>query len=168
MDKKVLTITQVCPEDSEELCDIAVQAWQNIHDGYRDMINNDDLYNRISADWQQKKAASIAEKIAQQPEEVIVARDADGNILGFATFSIDNKLGLGDIGNNAVRPEYQGNGVGKALYNRVIEIFKEQGLVYATVSTGYEDSGHAKARAAYEKVGFRKMRTSITYSMKLT
>ena len=165
-DGKVI-IGKVEQADIDELCEIAVQAWQGIHDGYREQINNDDLYGRVAADWQRRKAGTIVEKFNSAPDELIVARDLDGNILGFATFNINEEVGLGEIGNNAVYPQYQGAGIGKLLYKHVIEIFKARGLVYATVTTGYEDSGHAKARAAYEKVGFKKMRTSITYSMKL-
>ena len=167
MGNNAITISKAQLKDIEPMCDIAVKAWQGIHDGYRKDIDNDDLYDRVSDNWQQRKAETIATKMQDTPEEVIVARDTAGNILGFATFFINEKIGLGEIGNNAVDPEHQGMGIGKILYNHIIAVFRERGLTYATVSTGYEDPGHANARAAYKKVGFKKMRTSITYSLKL-
>jgi ribosomal protein S18 acetylase RimI-like enzyme len=167
MGSKAITISKAQPKDHEAICTIAVKAWQAIHDGYRRDIDNDDLYNRISHNWQKRKADIIVTKMQDMPEEVIVARDNVGNILGFATFFINEKSGLGEIGNNAVAPKYQGMGIGKVLYNHVIAVFRERGLAYATVTTGYEDAGHANARAVYGKVGFKKMQTSITYSLKL-
>lgn len=167
MKPKEIIISKAAPKDLEAICSIAVKAWQAIHDGYRSDIDNDDLYNRVSENWQKRKADTIVTKMQDTPGEIIVAHDGAGNILGFATFFINEKSGLGEIGNNAVAPEYQGMGIGKVLYNHVIAVFRERGLVYATVSTGYEDTGHANARAAYEKVGFKKMKTSITYSLKL-
>lgn len=167
MDTKNLKIDKVKTEDIETLCSIAVDAWEKIHDGYCKYIGDDDLYGRISIDWREKKAESIRSRAVNDPENVLVAKDSDGKIVGFATFLIDEAAGLGEVGNNAVAPEFQGKGIGKLLYKHVIDIFRQKNLVYATVTTGYEDEGHASARAAYEKSGFKKMRTSITYSIKL-
>ena len=167
MDSRDLKIDNVKPEDIEAICEIGVNAWQAIHDGYRKYIGDDDLYDRISVNWHDKKAESIRVKAKEEPEKVLVAKDADGAIMGFVTFMIDKEAGLGEIGNNAVIPEFQGRGIGKMLYKHVLDIFRQKGIVYATVSTGYEDEGHSSARAAYEKAGFKKMRTSVTYSMKL-
>jgi len=167
MNTQITEITNIKPEEIETICEIGVKAWQQIHDGYRNYINNDDLYDRISVNWAQKKADLIREKAQTEPENVLVAKNSNGTVIGFATFSFDESSGIGEIGNNAVIPELQGQGIGKQMYRKILDILKERGAVYVIVSTGYEDSGHAKARAAYEKAGFKKMRTSITYSMKL-
>jgi len=159
-------IRPVNKEEIEQICKIAVAAWQEIHAGYREYIGNKDLVERITHDWQTRKAEQVRTKAEETPDEVVVA-ESDGRIIGFATFSLNRKTGIGEIGNNAVSPDCQGLGVGKMLYNKVLEIFRREGMKYAIVSTGYEDSGHAKARASYEKVGFKKMSTSITYSLEL-
>jgi ribosomal protein S18 acetylase RimI-like enzyme len=167
MNTEEIKIVNAKPEDIETICEIAVNAWQTIHDGYREYICNDDLYDRISKNWRKKKANSIKTKAKEEPEKVLVAKDADGTIMGFATFTIDIETGIGELGNNAVPPEFQGKGIGKLLYKQIFDIFRKKGILYAIVGTGYEDEGHANARAAYEKAGFKKMRTSVTYSMKL-
>jgi ribosomal protein S18 acetylase RimI-like enzyme len=167
MDTGKIVIEEIKCENIETICKIAVDAWEQIHAGYRDYIANDDLYGRISIDWQKKKAESIRVKAQTEPENVLVAKDCNGQVMGFVTFSFNKISGIGEIGNNAVLPEFQGRGIGKQLYKDALNVLRERGAVYATVSTGYDDSGHAKARAAYEKAGFKKMKSSVTYSMKL-
>ncbi|MCF6177409.1 MAG: GNAT family N-acetyltransferase [Victivallaceae bacterium] len=163
---KDIEISQVCSADIDKICEIAIAAWEDIHTGYRKIIGDDDLYGRVAMNWQQRKAESIREKAEKMPAEVLVAK-CNQEVVGFITFAINQTVATGEIGNNGVMSAYQGAGIGKKLYNRVLEIFRKHGLIYALVSTGYEDPGHARARAGYEKVGFKKMSTSITYSMKL-
>ena len=69
---------------------------------------------------------------------------------------------MGVIGNNAVAPEGQGRGIGTAMYQFVLDLFREKGLRFACVGTGL-DEGHAAARRAYEKAGFDRRRESIMY-----
>lgn len=153
-------------EDINVICQIAVSAWQSIHDGYRKYINNDDLYERRSRDWQTEKARQIKAKTETNPGQVLVA-EVDGEIVGFTTFDMKQETGIGEICNNAVDPEFQGMGIGSMLHKKVLETFRQNGMKYAVVSTGYEDEGHAKARASYEKVGFKKLSTNVTYSLNL-
>jgi GNAT superfamily N-acetyltransferase len=53
-----------------------------------------------------------------------------------------------------VHPEYQNRGIGTALNKFVLEKMKESGMKLAVVATG-GDPGHAPARRAYEKAGYR-------------
>lgn len=166
MQSGTVTIRDFRHDDLETLCRIAVAAWSDIHESYRKDVGNDDLYKRLSSNWQDEKASQIREKAASEPHEILVA-ELDDRIVGFATFSVDAEKGLGTVCNNAVDPACQGRGIGKLQLQRIIDIFREKGLKYALVSTGYEDEGHAKARAAYEKTGFKKIKTSVTYGMPL-
>ena len=163
---KDIIIRQVCSGDIETICAIAVSAWRGIHDGYRKYIGNDDLAERLSRNWQAGKARQIREKAERSPDMVLVA-ELNGKIVGFTTFDMNKETGIGEICNNAVAPDCQGMGIGSAQHAKVLEIFRLHGMKYAIVSTGYEDEGHARARASYEKAGFKKMKTSITYSLKL-
>ena len=161
-----IIIRPVCPGDIETICGIAVSAWQAIHDGYRRYAGNDDLAERLSRNWQAAKARQVRDKAEKCPDMTLVS-ELNGKIAGFVTFEMNAETGIGEIGNNAVAPDCQGMGIGSAQYNKVLEIFRLHDMKYAIVTTGYEDEGHARARAGYEKVGFKKMRTSITYSLKL-
>ena len=163
---KEITIRPVCSGDIETICAIAVSAWQSIHDGYREYIGDDDLAARLSCNWQAEKSRQVREKAEKFPDMALVS-ELNGKIAGFATFDMNKETGIGEICNNAVTPDCQGMGIGSAQHNEVLKIFRRYGMKYAIVNTGYEDEGHAKARASYEKVGFRKMKSSITYSQKL-
>ena len=158
---KETIIRPVCSGDIDVICEIAVNAWQGIHEGYRKYIGNDDLAERLSRNWQTQKTRQIRENAEKSPDRVLVS-EHKGKIVGFTTFDMNKETGIGEICNNAVAPDCQGMGVGSAQHNEVLEIFRRNDMKYAIVNTGYEDEGHAKARASYEKVGFKKMKTSIT------
>lgn len=82
--------------------------------------------------------------------------------IGFVTWHCDAARRVGEIGNNAVDPGWQGRGVGTALHRHALEVFRARGMEVARVATGL-DEGHAPARRAYAKVGFAVGLPSITY-----
>ncbi|RLI37816.1 GNAT family N-acetyltransferase [Candidatus Bathyarchaeota archaeon] len=151
-------------EDIEPSCEIAVEAWEPIYDNYRRILG-DELFNILHKGWEERKANSIREHYKRHPNWMLVT-EMDGEILGFITFTLDREKMIGEIGNNAVKPKYQGRGIGTEQYRRVIEIFKYEGMRFATVTTGLDDA-HKPARRAYKKVGFNKAIPMVTYYMKL-
>ena len=78
---------------------------------------------------------------------------AGEEIAGFVSFTIDADKRIGEIGLNAVHPDYAGRGLGTGMYEYVLARMKELGAALATVGTG-GDPSHAPARRAYEKAGF--------------
>jgi ribosomal protein S18 acetylase RimI-like enzyme len=56
--------------------------------------------------------------------------------------------------NNAVHPDWQRHGIASAMYDRLVEVFRNEGMQFAFVETG-GDTAHAPAVAAYRKAGFR-------------
>ena len=159
-----LTIGPSRKEEMEEICAIAKVAWELIHDAMVSMVG-DDLHESISGDWRSIKAEQIRNQYRQNPSWVLAVRDGQ-SVAGFVTFGLDEKKSLGTIRNNAVSPDYQGRGIGTAMYRHVLDLFRKSGMSYATVSTGL-DPGHAPARKAYEKVGFDLRREDVTYYKKL-
>ena len=89
---------------------------------------------------------------SKSPEKVYVAL-LNGNIVGFVSIALDEEKRIGEIGLNAVHPDYSGRGVGTLLYEFAIGEMKRAGMGVAVVATG-GDPSHAPARRAYEKVGF--------------
>ena len=85
--------------------------------------------------------------------QVFVVTVSDEVVVGFVTFSLDQKKQVGEIGLNAMHPVHAGQGIGAAMYAFVLERMKSAGMKVATVGTG-GDPSHAPARRAYEKVGF--------------
>jgi GNAT superfamily N-acetyltransferase len=115
--------------------------------------------------WQQWKCDELIRFREQHPDQILVA-EKDGKILGFVSFTLDRQREVGEIQNNAVDPAYQGQGIGSMLYQRVLEVFRREGMKYAWVVTGL-GAAYAPARRAYRKVGFEPFHESLTLVQKL-
>jgi ribosomal protein S18 acetylase RimI-like enzyme len=152
-------------EDMDEVCDIAKRAWKRIHDSFRAIMGSD-MHSVLCANWEEDKAAQVRLHFERSPAWVYVVVDEADVKVGFVTFRVDEKKSLGTIGNNAMDVTCQGRGVGSAMHKFVLDLFRQQGLRFASVSTGL-DEGHAPARRAYEKAGFNIRREDVTYYMTL-
>ena len=115
--------------------------------------------------WEDWKRRELSGFLDQHPDQLWVA-ELDGAIVGFVTYTLDREREVGEIRNNAVDPAFQGQGIGPALYRRVLEAFREQGMSYAWVETGLEEA-YAPARRAYEKVGFEPFHEAVYYVRRL-
>ncbi|MCZ6680440.1 MAG: GNAT family N-acetyltransferase [Candidatus Poribacteria bacterium] len=148
--------------DLDRVANIARQAWGRIHQSYRQIIG-DEMHRDLCADWEAEKEGQVRRHWQQHPDWFRVVECAETReVVGFITFRVDAAKSMGTIGNNAVAPEAQGNGIGTMMYNYVLDLFRKHGLKYACVTTGL-DEGHASARRAYEKVGFDIARPDVTY-----
>jgi ribosomal protein S18 acetylase RimI-like enzyme len=78
---------------------------------------------------------------------------AGGELVGFVSFSVDADARSGEIGLNAVHPDFAGRGIGTWMYGEALARMKALGAAVASVGTG-GDASHAPARRAYEKAGF--------------
>lgn len=150
--------------DAQAIEDIAAAAWAPIyaHFAYLQEQALGEVARRSSVENKRAQVRSFARKY---PEWTLVS-EAGGRVVGFITFTLDRERAIGTIGNNAVDPEFCGRGIGSAQYREVLDIFRREGMRFATVVTGL-DQAHAAARRAYEKVGFVPVLPSIEYMMKL-
>ena len=161
-----ILIRPATPEDSQRCQEIAVAAWTPIYASSRAALG-DDIYTHLHPDGLASKARQIAAAFAAHLDHVLVACDPHTReVLGFATFRLDHERGVGEIGNNAVDPAHRGRGIAGALYERVLDRFRQEGMTVARVTTGLDDA-HAPARAAYKKRGFERSTQSVTYYRKL-
>jgi GNAT superfamily N-acetyltransferase len=151
-------------DDLENIKQIAIEAWGSIYESFRNAMG-DEIFSAIYSDWQADKSAQVIGHYTSYPECTLVTGCND-QIVGFITYNLFERKKLGIIGNNAIHPKYQGKGLGTKQYQRVLEIFKEKGMLYAEVTTGL-DEAYAPARVAYEKVGFKPVFSSIRYCKKL-
>ena len=163
MDKKTV-IRAFRESDLDTICDIAVRAWAPIYETFR-KDSCDELFYLMYPDWKAEKAGQIRNKANSRPDQILVT-EYDGKIVGFTSYQLNEEKFYGEIGNNAIHPDYQGFGIGKMQHNKLLEIFAQKGMKFAIVTTGLDES-HAKARASYEKAGFQAMRSSVTYFQKL-
>jgi len=61
-----------------------------------------------------------------------------------------------------VRPDFQGRGIGRRMYEHVFDQMRQAGMRVVKVTTGL-DEAHVPARRAYEKVGFERNLQFIEY-----
>lgn len=152
------------PDEIERIGEIAVEAWEPAYGAYRENMG-EQLFEARYGDWREHKASQVIGQCREHPERVRIA-EVDGTVAGFVTFSVDSETGIGEIGNNAVAPEFQGRKIATRLYRHVLAEFRDRDLEFAEVSTGLGEE-YAPARQAYENVGFDIQRPTVTYWQEL-
>jgi ribosomal protein S18 acetylase RimI-like enzyme len=157
--------------DVEVVVEIAVAAWQPIFAFYRRTMG-ESLFAAAHPDWRQEKARQVRSACAPDSPAIFAVAEQlpnDGEasrVVGFVTCYVDPSTGIGEIGNNAVHPDCQGQGIAQRLYAYVFERLRECGMRYVKVGTG-GDPAHAPARRAYQKAGFDVSLPHIEYYREL-
>jgi len=161
-----LVIREVKPADIDVIADIAVAAWTPIYARFREIMG-EDLFGALYPDWKERKAGQVRRACQPDADGYVYVAEKEGKVVGFITFYVVyEKAKVAEIGNNAVHPDYQRQGIASSMYRFVFERMRELGMRFAKVGTG-GDSSHAPARAAYEKVGFAIKLPGVTYYRKL-
>jgi ribosomal protein S18 acetylase RimI-like enzyme len=146
-----IVIRELAAKDVSAVCELAVAAWEPIYAWYRETMG-EELFTALHPDWRAEKAGQVYRACQPgDPAHVLVA-EQDGRVVGFVTVWTGAQ-GVGEIGNNAVHPDAQGQGIAPRLYERALAYLREQGMRFVCVSTG-GDPAHARARRAYAKAGF--------------
>ena len=152
------------PSDLSAIMEIGNRAWHEIYKTFRDAYG-DELFELIVPNEATEKGTQIKVHCEEHPQWVYICEE-DGCIVGFVTFSLNSEKKIGEIGNNAIDPQWGLKGRGQQMYQAVFEYFRKQNMVYAKVHTGL-DNAHARARRAYERAGFNHRHEDIDYYMKL-
>ncbi|MBT7102381.1 GNAT family N-acetyltransferase [archaeon] len=125
-------------------------------------ILGNSIFKTFYPDWQKKKEKTI-EYLCKSRDCRIYVAEKDNKILGFASFRLSKDKPLtAEILTNGVSPKYQKQGIGSALYKKLISELKILGIKYVHVNTDNEI-----AEKAYEKVGFSKKIQTTNYFMKI-
>ena len=151
-------------EDLPVIVLIARQAWTAIYDMYHDTYG-DELFSLLVPVRDTAKEEQINYHVRQHPDWIYICEE-NGKIAGFITFFLDPERQIGQIGNNAVDLECGLKGIGQQMYSAVFKRFKDEGMLYAQVTTGLDDT-HLRARRAYEIAGFNIKKEDVTYFKKL-
>lgn len=150
----------------EALVALSVAAWEPIYMRYRETMG-EALFTTLYPDWRENKAGHIRHALDGQHEPGLAVAECDGAIVGFVTWYLHvHAEVVGEIGNNAVSPDYQGRGIAPRLYAVALDAMRAAGMRYACVGTGL-DPAHAPARRAYEKAGFAIAIPSVEYYCEL-
>jgi GNAT superfamily N-acetyltransferase len=146
------TIRALEPGDLPALQAIRRAAFEPVFRSFRDIVGEKiAALALVDADAEQAKHLDDI-CVADSGHHVLVVT-LDGNTVAFVSYTIDANKRTGEIGLNAVHPDYAGKGIGTWMYDYVLARMTELGMAVAVVGTG-GDSSHAPARRAYEKAGF--------------
>ena len=147
-----VNVRKYIPDDLADLEKIAVAAWEPVFASIREMLG-DPIFTHLHPDWRQEKKQQIRQACKDKHAAAVLVAEIHNQIVGFATCYTKPQIKLGEIGNNAVHPDYQNRGIAQALYAEVFDELRRRGIQIVMVGTGL-DSSHAPARRAYEKAGF--------------
>ncbi len=160
-----VVIRSVRADDQPHLDALRQAAFAPVFASFRSILG-DDMYELAQAREDEAQSELLLSLLAPESGwEVYVAATA-GTVVGFVSLQLNQDTQVGEIGLNAVHPDYAGKGIGTAMYEHVLGRMKEAGMRVATVSTG-GDSSHAPARRAYEKAGFKVQIPSVWLCRKL-
>ena len=160
-----IVIRDLRPADVEPIADIAVAAWEPIFAFFRQRMG-EELFAARCPGWQEDKARQVRSACEPEDRASVCVAESDGQVVGFITFYTNDASRTGEIGNNAVRPDCQGQGIGTRMYQHVLDRLRAAGMTFAKVHTGLDPS-HAPARRAYEKAGFSIQIPKVDYYQKL-
>lgn len=145
-----IIIRDLTETDRSRVIEIALAAWAPIYASFRQILG-EELYIKQHPDWRTEKAGHI--ESAFNGGIFLVAEQAN-TILGFVSFFPETRVpGIAEIGNNAVHPDFQGQGIAQLLYEEAFSRLRSRGIKSVMVRTG-GDPSHLPARKAYEKAGF--------------
>ena len=147
-----LVIRAASARDATRLEDVRRAAFAPVFASFRSILG-DDIYNLAQAREEEVQAGYLASLFAAESKWEVYAAERDGIVVGFVSVWLNLETAIGEIGLNAVHPDWAGEGIGTEMYRFVIERMRQAGMRVATVSTG-GDPSHAPARRAYEKAGF--------------
>lgn len=153
------------PSDLEAIVEIAVAAWTPIFAFYREVMG-EELFAAACPNWREEKARQVRAACDPQSRAMVCVAEKGGQVVGFITFYADDASRIGEIGNNAVHPDFQGMGIGARMYQHIFDRLKKLGMRFVKVGTG-GDPSHAPARRAYEKAGFSIRLPGVEYYRKL-
>jgi ribosomal protein S18 acetylase RimI-like enzyme len=151
--------------DLDTILDIAVAAWQPVFESSRTIVGSD-LFETVHGDPDGRKRKQVTLACQADNPTLVWIAETDGDIAGFITVTMNNDSLVAEIGNNAVSPAHQHQGIGTKMYDFVLDQMKQAGMKAAVVTTGGDDA-HAPARRAYEKAGFSGPVPSVEYHIKL-
>jgi len=112
-------------------------------------------------DWTWRKQRQIDADIDANPSGLFVA-EIDDVPVGYISTCIDHETKIGSIPNLAVLPDHQQGGIGRALVERALASFREQGMELARIETL---ASNAVGQQFYPSCGFTEVARQIHYAM---
>lgn len=116
--------------------------------------------------WYEHKLQAVRGDAQHRPDYWFVT-ECDGQVVGFCSYHIDTKTGIGIVGLNGLHPDVQGQGLGSLQLRFILKKISERGMTIVEVITGLNE-GHGPARRLYERAGFKPLFANQMYWMILS
>ena len=156
MSMKDVKIRRYRPEDDERIIEITRCAWADVTLWKK----LEDMYGPTGGKpWWYHKVTPLLALAKADPGRFIVA-EQDGKVIGYATYGINEDTKIGQVLDNAVDPDYGGQGVGSAMHKEVLKALKRAGMKLAKVGTCEHQ---ITAQKLYKKHGFREVMREIFF-----
>lgn len=160
-----ILIRDASTTDMSRLQEIRKAAFAPVFASFRALLG-EELHDLTQAHQDAEQAHYLASLLTPDSGWEVYVAERAGIVLGFVSLQLDRQTLSGEIGLNAVHPDWAGQGIGTAMVAFAIARMREAGMKVATVSTG-GDASHAPARRAYEKAGFTAGIPSVWLCRKL-
>ncbi|MEM9484551.1 MAG: GNAT family N-acetyltransferase [Cyanobacteria bacterium P01_F01_bin.116] len=157
--KPVIRIRIANTSDLPTLEDIRQKAFAPVFESFQNILG-DEIYASAQKPEDDGQREILSSMFSDDSVWQLFVAESSGKVVGFVSMQLNHDSKVGEIGLNAVHPDYSGNGIGTEMYKFVVHKMKESGMKVATVATG-GDSSHAPARRAYEKSGFNVQIPSV-------
>lgn len=152
MSTESLEIRAATEAELTELQEIRAAAFAPVFASFRSILG-ETIYAAAQAREDEAQERYLTSLLDPSSGWDVFTAEVSGQAVGFMAIRMDTDAGIGEIGLNAVHPDFAGRGIGTALYDFALDRMTAAGLRVATVATG-GDPSHAPARRAYEKAGF--------------
>jgi len=152
---KPINVRTATVDDRNSIEAITMQSWEG--------VSGDQLfekrYGKIrKLGWKERKTGSVLRSFDVDPGRFFVA-EVESETVGYASWNYRVSEETGQVGDNAVLPEYRGRGVGRALHERVLDHLESLGAKIIQVGTLDVD---IPAQRMYRRAGFRELVRSVT------
>lgn len=148
-------IRPAADRDLEALVRLSLRAWAPVFASFRQVLGPE-IYSLLYPDWQARQRADVEQTCGPGTLATVLVAEVDGAIAGFIAYSTKGEERTGEVELLAVHPADQHRGLSTALNQAALARMQADGVVLVGVSTG-GDPGHAPARRAYEKAGYRPL-----------
>ncbi|MEM1368870.1 MAG: GNAT family N-acetyltransferase [Cyanobacteria bacterium P01_H01_bin.15] len=152
MSRPKITLRPANSDDATRLQEIRKAAFEPIFTSFRSILG-DEIYELAQEKEDREQEALLFSLLAPESGWDVFTAELTGLVIGFISVQLNRDTYVGEIGLNAIHPDYTGRGFGTTMYNFAVEQMRQGEMRVATVATG-GDPSHAPARQAYRKAGF--------------
>jgi ribosomal protein S18 acetylase RimI-like enzyme len=150
-------VTVISPYEAkyrEVLLELSIRAWAPVFPALEQAVPRFVYECFWPQGWERRQFSDLAKLLDDEPENVDVAF-VGANPVGWVCTRLHPEDNMAEIYVLAVDPDYQRQGIGKALLAKAKERAISAGMSMVMVETG-DDPGHTPARGMYEANGFER------------